>query len=146
MGTIQIREGIPQLARFLFLREAWRRVVGPAGGDWVEQIRKLPSDGPGGHVGNALDRLLRTGAAQSDITVVVRVMQWWLLAGLCQLLDEPPALEAEVADIAWRLVLLDEHGEPTAPIEGLIESLLETEPSGREMRPRDKPDRHGPAG
>ncbi|MBV8778240.1 MAG: hypothetical protein JO258_13680, partial [Alphaproteobacteria bacterium] len=71
---------------------------------------------------------------------------WWLLAGLCQLLDEPPALEAEVADIAWRLVLLDEHGEPTAPIEGLIESLLETEPSGREMRPPDKPDRHGPAG
>jgi hypothetical protein len=64
-------------------------------------------------------------------------MQWRLLFGICQLLDETAEVEQEVRDIAWRLFQVDENDRPTVAISGLIESVLETEPSRREMRPRD---------
>jgi hypothetical protein len=62
-------------------------------------------------------------------------MQWRLLAGLCQLLDDPGKLEVEVSDIAWRLFQVDDKEQPIAAMGGLLESVLETEPDGREMRP-----------
>ena len=62
-------------------------------------------------------------------------MQWTLLAGLCRLLDDPGTLEADVKDVGWHLFQLDENESPTNPIGALVESVLATEPSGREMRP-----------
>lgn len=85
---------------------------------------------------SALRRLLATGAAESDLTTVVRVMQWRLLFGFCQLLDDPEALENEVRDVAWRLFQVGGDDQPTAVLSGLQESVLETDPTGREMRPR----------
>jgi len=131
----QLEEGLPQLARFLFLRQAWKLVVKPDDPSWIPQARQTNADGPGGAVGPALERLLSAGASQDDLTTVVRVMQWWLLAGLYRLLDHPGDLEAEVKDVAWRLFQVDDNDCPTAAIGGLLESVLETEPSGREMRP-----------
>ena len=43
--------------------------------------------------------------------------------------------ESEVKDIAWRLFQVDENDQPIAAISGLNELVLETEPSGKEMRP-----------
>ncbi len=68
------------------------------------------------------------------LTTVVRVMQWQLLFSLCYLLEDPGDVEVEVNDITWSLFQTDEAGRPIAPIGGLHESVLETEPSGREMR------------
>jgi len=62
-------------------------------------------------------------------------MQWWLLAGLCVLLDQPGDVEPELADMQWQLFLLDQNDAPRVPIDALIESVLETDPTGREMRP-----------
>jgi hypothetical protein len=45
-------------------------------------------------------------------------MQWWLLSGLCVLLEDPWNLEGEVADIAWQLFLVDEEDRPIEPIDG----------------------------
>ena len=131
----QIREGIPQLARYLFLRQAWREVIGPDDRAWLVEMRRLEPDGPGGAIGPALDRLLASGADEKDLTTVVRIMQWWLLAGLCVRLSDPGVIEEEVADVAWQLFQVDDNGAPIAPIDGLIESVLETDPTGREMRP-----------
>lgn len=132
----QLDENLPQLARFLFLREAWRLVVGDGDPSWIKARISDDPAGPGGEIGPALKRLLAAGAAESDMTVVVRTMQWRLLFGLCQLLDDPGNLEKEVRDIAWRLFQIDEDDQPTAVISGLHESVLETDPTGREMRPR----------
>ncbi len=132
----QLNENLPQLARFLFLREAWKLVVGDSDASWVKARIGDDPAGPGGEIGPALERLLAAGAAESDLTVVVRTMQWRLLFGLCQLLDDPGNLEKEVRDIAWRLFQVDEDDQPTAVIGGLHESVLETDPTGREMRPR----------
>jgi hypothetical protein len=94
------------------------------------------STGPGGDIAPALKRLLAEGAAESDLTAIVRTMQWRLLFELCQLLDDPGCLEDEVGGMAWRLFQVDEEDQPIAAMLGLSESVLETDPTGREMRPR----------
>ena len=132
----QIRENIPQLARFLFLRQAWRLVVRNDDSTWIRaQISADPTQ-PGGGAGTALKRLLAQGASEADLTTVVRVMQWRILSSLCYLLDDPGDLEDEVKDIAWRLFQVNDKDEPVAVLAGLHESVLETEPSGAEMRLR----------
>jgi hypothetical protein len=134
----QMEEKIPQIARFLFLRQAWKLVIDENDRSWIESCRssaEAGSSAPGSAVGPALQRLLAQGVSEEDLTTVVRVMQWRLLSGLCYLLDDPGELEDDVRDIAWRLFQVNEGEEPIAVIGGLHESVLETEPSGREMRP-----------
>lgn len=98
-------------------------------------MRQIDSSKPGGDIGPAIARLLATGGQDSDLATIVRVMQWRLLSGLCQLLDDPGNIEGEAGDIAWRLFQVDEGDNPIAVMAGLAESVLETDPSGREMRP-----------
>jgi hypothetical protein len=135
-ASSQVNENLPQLARFVFLREAWKLVVGDDDASWIEaRIGDAPTS-PGGEISEALKRLRAVGAADSDLTIVVRTMQWRLLFGLCALLDDPGHLEEEVRDIAWRLFQVDDDYQPTAVIGGLHESVLGTDPTGREMRRR----------
>jgi hypothetical protein len=68
-------------------------------------------------------------------------MQWKLLVSLCYLLDDPGSLEPEVRDIAWRLFQVDDNDRPAAVIPSLHESVLENDPSGREMRLQSAPPR-----
>jgi hypothetical protein len=134
----QVEEKIPQIARFLFLRQAWKLVIGEKDRSWIESERssaEAGSSAPGAAIGPALERLLAQEVSEEDLTTVVRVMQWRLLSGLCYLLDDPGELEDEVRDVAWRLFQINKEEEPIAVIGGLHESVLETEPSGREMRP-----------
>jgi hypothetical protein len=63
-------------------------------------------------------------------------MQSKLLFSLCYLLDDPGDVEPEVKDIAWSLFQVDEDGRPIAPLSCLHESVLATDPTGREMRAR----------
>ena len=135
----QVDEGIPQLARFLFLQQAWKLVVDEDDEEWIAAAQSAAAAArgePGGALGPALDRLLAQGASKKDLTTVVRVMQWRLLFSLCYLMEDPGLPDDEVGDIAWRLFQVDEEDQPIAPIGGLHESVLETEPSGREMRAR----------
>lgn len=132
----QIEEGIPQLAIFLFLKKAWSLVVSEADHSWISENLKTSVERPGGGVVPALERTLACGAAEQDLTTIVRVMQWRLLAGLCVLMDDPDSVEPRTNDVGWRLFQVDGDGRPIKPIGGLIESLLDTEPSGREMRPQ----------
>jgi hypothetical protein len=131
----QIEENIPQLARFLFLRQAWKLIVNDGDFSWISEMRRVDSNKPGGDIGPAINRLLAAGGKQNDLTRVVRVMQWHLFSGLCQLLDDPGHLESEVGDVAWRLFQIDENDLPVTVIGGLVESILETDPTGQEMRP-----------
>jgi hypothetical protein len=135
-ASSQLTENLPQLARFLFLREAWKLVVRDGDASWIKARLRDDPEGPGGEISPALKRLLAAGAAESDLTAVVRTMQWRLLFGLCQLLDDPGSLEQEVREVAWRLFQVDEDDQPIVAIGGLHESVLETDPTGREMRPR----------
>jgi hypothetical protein len=135
----QVEENIPQLARFLFLRQAWKLVIDEHDESWIASLRSQAEanpNAPGAEVGPALDRLLAVGISADDLTKLIRVMQWRLLSGICYLLDDPGDVEEEVQDIAWRLFQVNENEEPIAVLGGLQESVLDTDPTGREMQPR----------
>jgi hypothetical protein len=135
----QIQEGIPQLARYLFLRQAWRQIVSEEDASWIDSSIASAAkhqDEPYAGVGHALKRLRAAGASDEDLTDVVRGMQAELLFSFCYLLEDPGIVEAEVADITWELVQVDDDGKVLGNIGGLHESVLETDPTGCEMRPR----------
>jgi hypothetical protein len=136
----EIDEGIPQLARFLFLRQAWRLVVADGDVSWIDreiQRSKQQPDVPGAGLGHALSRLLSSGANREDLTELVRTAQWQLLHGMCYQLEDPSIEESELDHVAWGLFEVDEEGRAGRPIHGLHESVLETDPTGREMRPKN---------
>ena len=131
----QIREGIPQLQRYLFLRQAWRAVVNEGDSQWIQDQLNTPPDGPGGGIVDALKRALERGVTKQDLTTIVRVMQWRLLFRFCYLLSDPGDLEPEIKHVAWGLFEIDEEGRPVGPLQLLHEDVLRTDPTGREMRP-----------
>jgi len=137
----QSSEGINQLHRFLFLRQAWRQVIAEDDERWIErelgEATRYPA-GPYAGVGHALSRLIALGASRSDIVDLARGMQAQTLFGICYLLGDPSISESNASDLGWTLVESNEDGEPSdRPIESLHESVLETDPSGRGMRPRN---------
>ena len=138
----QLDGGIPQYARLVFLRQAWRRVIADGDTSWIDkliQVSELRPEVPGAGIGPALKRMLAAGASKEDIAEVVRVMQWHLLFGLAYLLSDPGAVEypsKKLPRVNWTLFEVDENGKPLHPISGLHESVLGTDPTGREMRPK----------
>lgn len=134
----EVEEDIPQLARYVFLSHAWRHVVDQDDETWIdswlEEAERSP-DSPGAGIGPALRRLLASGVDRRALTEVVRVMQYSALFNLCLLLDEPPEGVTRISGRSWALVEVDDEGNVGRHIAGLHESLLETDPSGREMRP-----------
>jgi len=137
----QAEEGVNQLGRYLFLRQAWREIVDENDHSWIEaelnwstENRGAPCSG----IGPALQRLIDRGANPQDITDVVRVMQYNLLFRLCYLLSDPGFDEPELENFYWALVQVDDSGEVIDSIDALHESVLETDPTGREMRPRNE--------
>jgi hypothetical protein len=63
-------------------------------------------------------------------------MQATLLFNLCYLLDEGGDGESEALGVQWGLIQIDPEGRPLEPISGLHESVLDMDPTAREMRPR----------
>ncbi len=142
LARSQVEEGIPQYARFVFLRQAWRNVVTDGDTTWIDsQIQQAEqrSRDPGAGIGPALTRLLAAGANRDDITELVRVMQWSVLADLAYQLSDPGVVEYpsdKMPRVNWTLFEVDKDGEPLHPIDGLHESVLDTDPTNREMRPK----------
>lgn len=136
----QVEEGINQLGRFLFLRQAWREILDENDTSWIQNQINLSEQNPGSPcsgIGPALQRLLEKGADPQDITDIARIMQYQLLFRICYLLSDPSIPEPELQDFSWGLFQLNKNGEIVDTIDALHESVLETDPTGREMRPRD---------
>lgn len=140
-ATSQSSEGINQLHRFLFLRQAWRLVASESDDKWIdEQVAHSIEnpEQPFAGIGHALRRMLVAGVSREDIVDLARGMQAQLLFELCYLLEDPSIGDSSVASIGWALVETDADYEPThETISALHESVLDTDPTGREMRPRN---------
>lgn len=135
----QYVEGIDQLSRFIFLRQAWTSVVPPEDTRWIEACidNALPqADSPSAGVADALTRLLAAGAQRDDIHHVVRGMQYEVLVSLCYLLEDPGPLESVFDDLAWMLVRVNEDDEIVGTIDRLHESVLDVDPARRSRRPK----------
>lgn len=136
----QLEERIPQLERFLFLKHAWEGVVADGSEEWIQQaIHAAESDpnGPYSGLGLALSRMLALGASSTDLTEMARALQAMTLFHVCAVIDGAADLSAsEEQDVSWALVGVDSEGNMTSCIDALHESVLETDPTGREIRPR----------
>lgn len=136
----QVTEDIPQLARFLFLKQAWSNVVPEGNTAWIEsaiRLAQVEPNAPYAGLGDALARCKASGASPDDLIEIARCAQAELLFAIAYLLDGPPDdLDIDV-DVSWGLFQTDEHGRPTKyRIGDLHESVLELDPTGREMRPK----------
>jgi hypothetical protein len=138
-ATSEIKENIPQLARFLFLRSAWKCVIDENNYEWIDEEIKVSSlrpNDPCAGIGLALQRLLKRGVEKQDINDVVRVKQYELLFRLLYMIDDPGDLEPELGETRWVLDEVNKDGERTGRIvQGMYESALSMDPTGREMRP-----------
>jgi len=138
----QLDEGMPQLQKYLFLRQAWKNVLREDDTDWIQrevQRAQQHPDEPYAGIGHALQRCLDKGVRPQDLTDIVRGFQARSLFDFGYLLDDPAFSEREFKDFAWGLFEVDKkNGNPIPPcIDGLYECVLDTDPTGREMRPRN---------
>ncbi|MCC7541134.1 MAG: hypothetical protein IT379_33255 [Deltaproteobacteria bacterium] len=145
----EARENLPELARLLFLKQAWTLVIAEDDAAWMQEwMRPMRPDEPLAGMQPALERLRARGADVADLNTLVRGMQFRLLDGLCRLLEDagygrPEATrdaEREVDRIDWALFELDEDGQPARKIAGLADAVMSLDPTGREMRPRKERD------
>lgn len=139
--TSEVTEGVPQLLRYLFLREAWRYVQAEDDHSWIEQeidSSRARADEPYAALGLALARCRDAGASEQDLTDIARCLQARAIFSICYLLsDGPQDVPEELEDVMWGLFRLNDSERPVGPaIDGLHESVLELDPTGREMRPR----------
>ncbi len=139
----EVEEGIPQYARALFLKTAWNAVIPEDNDSWIDgRIKSFERDpnAPCAGAGRAIRKMLSLGVSREQITDLVRAMQYEVLHGLCYQLSDPGVVEypsKTLPQIEWALMQLDEKGTPMSSIEGLHESVLSLDPTGREMRPRN---------
>ena len=140
----ELSEGIPQLARFVFLRQAWSAVAKEDDDSWIDHLVAGADDGseaPFGAVGPAIKRMLEGGVASNDIVDLVRFMQFEILFRVCYQLSDAGVIEGPdgtTTPLFWGLFQLDDQGNAISSIDALHESVLETDPTGREMRPRPR--------
>lgn len=135
----EIEEGIPQLARFSFLKAITSILLKETDLDWGDdQIEGNYKDSnePGAQILPALKEMLEKNVSREAITDLVRVIQYQTLFHVCSTIDctYEPGTPIE----SWGLFQKDENEDPTVEISGLHESLLEFDPSQNEMRPRRK--------
>ena len=135
----EVAEGIPQLLRFLFLKNAWSNVAEEGKHQWIteaiDRARKFPQE-PYAGLGIALASCKAKGVTSEELTDIARCLQAAMLFRLAYLVDGPPD-RGPLEDLGWGLFQVDENGKPFGKqIGGLHESVLDTDPTGREMRPR----------
>lgn len=130
----------PQLARYFFLKQAWERLISEEDTRWIEESvarSKKDPKAPYAGMGAALERLLASGAEPEDLTEIARCLQAQALFDVCYLMDGRAHAQPGLENINWSLFRVNDEGQPYGPpIAGLYESILDTEPSGREMRPK----------
>jgi hypothetical protein len=137
----EVMENIPQLARFLFLRAAWKKIISESDTSWMDweikySMRK-PND-PCAGIGHSLKSLLELGASREDLTNLVRGMQYKTLFDICYLIDDLNEEIPEFGEFGWALYERDKDGKITGRIvQGMHEDALSMDPTGREMRPRN---------
>lgn len=134
----ELEEDIPQLARYTFLKGAWSQIVADGDLAWMdeqEQAGPAGSTQPYAGVGAALRKLKKEGADMHAVAEIVRGMQAQLLFHIAYQLSDSDSVGGNDGRIGWALVEIDGDGVVGREIRSLHESVLATDPTGREMRP-----------
>jgi len=131
--------GIPQLLRFLFLKHAWSKVIPDGDKTWIDREiieAQAHPDRPYAGLGLALARCRAVGVDPEDLTEIARCLQAEMIFRVAYLISGP-LYEPGMGWISWGLFEMNDDERPIGPqIGGLHEDVLQTDPTGREMRPR----------
>ena len=137
----EVREDVPQVARYLLLRDLWRGIDEWRDGadEWVplaaEDAERAP-EAAFADAGAALQRMLDAGVSVEDLGRVARMVAYDVTYAAVIAVDRTFAEDAPEGTPGWVLAETGPDGVATGRIVGgLHESLLETDPSGREGRP-----------
>jgi hypothetical protein len=136
----EMEDDIPQIARHTFLKGAWSGIVADGDLAWMEEQEQANPSGstqPYAGVGAALRKLKEDGADMQAIAEVVRGMQAQLLFHIAYQLSDSDSVAGNDGSVGWALVEIDGDGVVGREIPSLHESVLGTDPTGREMRPRN---------
>jgi hypothetical protein len=115
----EITENIPQAGRYRFLHQLWPRMID----SWRDGIPSIPAG----------RRAMEAGADHDDLVQLARAIAYETVFGMLYHLDDDDPDEPAKALPFWRLNEIDPTGIPTGrSIDGLYESLLGLDPSGRE--------------
>lgn len=115
----EVHENIPQLARFVFLRELWKLVVSRTNVRALNRFNAPHDDGNGG----PFRRIKERGVALADVLAIVREAQSEVIRDVAHLLDQVSELDQDVQDVAWGLFELDAECRPIRAMDGLHESV-----------------------
>jgi hypothetical protein len=136
----ELAEGIPQLAHFIFLKQAWSAIEDERETSWIDRYIE---QGKGeraaktfwGSLGGALERMRARGVADKDLATVVQAMQYLLLGSICGQLDDcdssPINARGDWPRVRWALFQVDSNGKPLKPLGGLHEYADSMDPTGR---------------
>ncbi|MFC8536850.1 hypothetical protein ACFUJY_23425 [Streptomyces sp. NPDC057249] len=125
----EAEEGLPQLARYRFLRMVWQDIDAwsTTASDWVAAYRAA------GAAGGAVERAVALGLTADELGEIAREVARETAFALLQGLDDP-ARGDEPDEVAgrlpgWALAELSARAEPTGRVLGALhEDLNETEP------------------
>lgn len=118
----EIREGIPQQARYLALRRIWAKALMP----WRDPSSMLRRN-------EALAQLVDQGAEQELLAEALRGIVFDTVLELVMIIDEGYDSDAPDDAPGWTLMETDSGGKATGRrVGGLHESLLEVDPNGIE--------------
>lgn len=114
----EVREGRPQLSRFLLLKHLWDETIGAWGDStlWIENLAedaRKGTPGPFRDAAQALLRLRQAGASTADIAALARFVAYEAVFSVMHTLDDGYAPEHEGQRPGWALVERDPLGHPT---------------------------------
>ncbi|KAA1257551.1 hypothetical protein LF1_00380 [Rubripirellula obstinata] len=138
-ASSEANENIPQLARYMFLKGAWDRIASDDELSWIDNvIANVPpeSNDPYAGAAHSIRRMIAAGVSRTDIATLVRNSQAEFLFDICYMMADPGSVSGNADLVNWTLVECDAAGNLGRSINGLHESVLETDPTGREVRPK----------
>ena len=136
-ASSQFEEGINQLGRFSFLKAITSEWLKEDDVNWVDNQIEFNYTRPGdpcSQLPMALKEMLDKNVSRETIIDLIRVIQFNTLYHVCSIIDK--TFETDTPITNWSLFELDENDNPKDILNGLHESLLEFDPSGKEMNPR----------
>lgn len=141
-ASSEINEGIPQLLRFLILKQITESISPTDSTDWIESeinnALKFP-DAPYAGLGHGLEQCLKLGVSKEDLTEIARCLKMQTAFFILSALEGADQELEEVSEIDWGIFQIDADGNPlNIQAGGLHESVLEFDPEGREMRPKPR--------
>jgi hypothetical protein len=116
----EVRENLPQQARFLFLRAMWHKDIDQYGSEAI--IRAFPAGA----------RLLDAGASPGDLSRLLRAIAHEAVFSVVNRIDEGHDPDAPGDSPGWVLVETDQDAPTGRVVGGLHEDLLRLDPSGRD--------------